>query len=79
MLNYTLTMIESLVEDQKKVTQSIHQLNFDENENPIDLIQTCYTNQATIFTCGNGGSGATACHFTGDLIKSNLISSSKHS
>jgi len=34
-----------------------------------DLVFETYLSQGTIFTCGNGGSSATASHFCGDLLK----------
>ena len=38
-------------------------------QNAVDIIWDCYEKGRTIFTCGNGGSAATASHFTGDIVK----------
>lgn len=37
--------------------------------NAVNLIQDCRGNLGTVYTCGNGGSAATASHFVNDLVK----------
>lgn len=32
-------------------------------------MDACWKRQGIIYTCGNGGSAATAAHFTGDIVK----------
>ena len=35
----------------------------------VDMVSHCYQNNGTIYVFGNGGSGATASHFCGDLLR----------
>ena len=48
-----------------------HLNNIDQNQitDVYEVLKEARDNGSTIFICGNGGTSATASHFTGDLIK----------
>ena len=51
------------------VGNTLNRLNYHAIEQVVESLLNTYEKQGTIFTFGNGGSGATASHFCGDLIK----------
>lgn len=65
-----MTEENTLIKDYKKqVTTAVDALPAEHIQAAVDVIWNCYENGGTIFTCGNGGSAATASHFTGDIVK----------
>lgn len=46
-----------------------YQTQVDAIEQSVALIQECRGTLGTVYTCGNGGSAATAAHFVNDLVK----------
>ena len=51
------------------VSKALHKINLEELITLVDLMKICQEKNGIIFTCGNGGSAATASHFTGDILK----------
>ena len=60
-----------------QVGDTLKQISIHEVDKVVNLIWACYQCNQTIFTCGNGGSGATASHFTGDIIKGLSLNNQK--
>lgn len=58
--------IDEYFEQMNKTLKSIHKKSITD---VIEAIIETYNNNGIIFTFGNGGSGATASHFAGDLVK----------
>ncbi len=52
-----------------KVSTTLDQLDRESLEDFVDLILETYQKDGTIFFFGNGGSGANASHFCGDMVK----------
>lgn len=52
-----------------EVVNTIQQLDKEAISKFVDLIIDAYDNERTILVFGNGGSGANASHFCGDLVK----------
>ena len=52
-----------------KEIEMMHQLDLDAIEEVGNMILACYEQGGNIFICGNGGSGASASHITGDYLK----------
>ena len=53
----------------KKVTDTLSKIDRKSISEFTEMLLGAYTREGTIFIFGNGGSGATASHFSGDLIK----------
>ncbi len=51
------------------IAETLDNLKIEDVEKVTDAIIACYQREGTIFFCGNGGSGSTASHFTGDFLK----------
>jgi len=51
------------------VTTVLEKLSRESVNKLVELVLQAYENNNTIFIFGNGGSGATASHFCGDLVK----------
>ena len=65
-----MTDQSSLISEYKKqVIDAVDALPAAAIDRAVDIIWGCYERGGTIFTCGNGGSAATASHFTGDIVK----------
>ncbi|GIW78310.1 MAG: phosphoheptose isomerase [Gemmatales bacterium] len=55
-----------------RVAQEFAKLDPTELSTLSDLIFQCYQTRATVFICGNGGSGSNASHFCEDLGKQTI-------
>lgn len=53
----------------KKTVDALERTNKDSIEKFTRVLLEIYKKKGTVYTFGNGGSGATAAHFCGDLIK----------
>ncbi len=49
--------------------QVIEQLDIEQITVVAHQMQQCFSNDGVVYTCGNGGSGSTASHFSGDIMK----------
>lgn len=59
----------SLKEYFSKVSESLKKIDLKSIDNVKKEFIECYNNDGTIYIMGNGGSGATASHVSGDYIK----------
>ena len=53
----------------EKLKNTIDHLDYDQINEAMKAIKDAYDRDATIYICGNGGSAATASHFTNDFNK----------
>ena len=60
----------------QKTAEIITSLDLDELSVVATQLKTCFSHNGVVYTCGNGGSGSTASHFSGDIMKG--LSYGKH-
>lgn len=56
----------------RDIRKSVAELPIADIHRARDVLFAAYQRRAAVFTCGNGGSAATAIHFAGDLNKTTI-------
>ena len=51
------------------VAETLKKIDLNSIDNVCSVFLDCYNNDGTIYVMGNGGSGATASHVSGDYMK----------
>jgi len=66
----TTDAIEGYLDEMNAV---LGQIGSDQVQRLVDVLSDAWTNNATVFVCGNGGSASTASHMATDLAKQTAV------